>query len=836
MHKNELMRLKHILLLSFLHFSISTLCAQISNALVLDGCTNYFQVTDNDLLDHDQVLSIECWVQPNCDDGNKILVGKEWCDGDYGYYLSVIEGRLLWSFSKNGFCSPTSVQNRIQTIDVVIPTDVFTHVAVVHSQTEVKLFVNGLELQTEYDIGSFGQIFNSSEPLRIGAYKKVSGTISNHFSGLIDEVRVWNIALDEPLINQRKDIPLAGNEDGLVLYFDMEDTGQGNTLTLENHALSPVADATPMGTLSNKPFTIFHEDYDDNLFDLGNDIIACDPNTLLTTGVENYKSIEWSTGETSESINVNAIGQYSVLMETELCKFYMDTIWVNPGTLMSDESYETCEGNPYIYNGVELDAGTTTDFPFTSIFGCDSIVTVTINSTSNYRDTIYGEACFEEFYTYNGSMIAAGNTEIFDLNSISNCDSTIVVIVEELDTSIDFVEFDICDNELLEYEGMELEAGETIQLDFINSVGCDSTIFVVVSGFPSYSENIDFYICPDDSIFYAGQYLFPNSFQEYSFTTFQGCDSIEQINVFELGTIPIPLNFQVCPSETIDYNGSTYGAGTSETFTFQSSQGCDSLVELTVAASPDFTFNYETDTICYNQQGAFIIPGIQGQSAPYSYSIDGVNFQSENEFTQLTGGDYTIYVQDNNNCVKTIDATIPVHERITVEIANTTLTCENSTTTISPTIVSGNLEDISFIWPNGLTGDSFVANQVGNYVLEVNNTCENLMVNFEVDSEATNLENFVYIPNCFSPNGDGINDKFVISPSYDAIINSFEIHIFSRWGEEIYQSFDYTESWDGKMKNGIFKPGVHTWWMRIDVTHCGLREVLFKDGGIMVVH
>ena len=67
----------------------------------------------------------------------------------------------------------------------------------------------------------------------------------------------------------------------------------------------------------------------------------------------------------------------------------------------------------------------------------------------------------------------------------------------------------------------------------------------------------------------------------------------------------------------------------------------------------------------------------------------------------------------------------------------------------------------------------------------------------------------VYIPNAFSPDGDGVNDNFNIS--YNNNINPFPIshfvlHIFDRWGEEIFQSNDISRGWDGK-KNGNDCPG-----------------------------
>jgi gliding motility-associated-like protein len=67
--------------------------------------------------------------------------------------------------------------------------------------------------------------------------------------------------------------------------------------------------------------------------------------------------------------------------------------------------------------------------------------------------------------------------------------------------------------------------------------------------------------------------------------------------------------------------------------------------------------------------------------------------------------------------------------------------------------------------------------------------------------------NRIFIPNAFSPDGDGINDNFNISYNNNPFpISHFVLHIFNRWGEEIFQSTDITYGWDGK-KNGKDCPG-----------------------------
>ena len=63
-----------------------------------------------------------------------------------------------------------------------------------------------------------------------------------------------------------------------------------------------------------------------------------------------------------------------------------------------------------------------------------------------------------------------------------------------------------------------------------------------------------------------------------------------------------------------------------------------------------------------------------------------------------------------------------------------------------------------------------------------------------------------YIPNAFTPDGDGLNDLFFAKGlNFDE--STFEIYIYNRWGKQVYQSFDFKEGWDGNdYKTGIECP------------------------------
>jgi gliding motility-associated-like protein len=57
----------------------------------------------------------------------------------------------------------------------------------------------------------------------------------------------------------------------------------------------------------------------------------------------------------------------------------------------------------------------------------------------------------------------------------------------------------------------------------------------------------------------------------------------------------------------------------------------------------------------------------------------------------------------------------------------------------------------------------------------------------------------ITIPNLFTPNGDGINDLFLVSAEG---ITQFEIQFFDRWGDLVFNSKSIDVSWDGKNSNG----------------------------------
>jgi len=68
-----------------------------------------------------------------------------------------------------------------------------------------------------------------------------------------------------------------------------------------------------------------------------------------------------------------------------------------------------------------------------------------------------------------------------------------------------------------------------------------------------------------------------------------------------------------------------------------------------------------------------------------------------------------------------------------------------------------------------------------------------------------------YIPNAFTPNGDGLNDNFRIVGLPPENITRFNMQIFNRWGQVVFSTSNILEAWDGKMAGEICPEGDYVW-------------------------
>ena len=72
----------------------------------------------------------------------------------------------------------------------------------------------------------------------------------------------------------------------------------------------------------------------------------------------------------------------------------------------------------------------------------------------------------------------------------------------------------------------------------------------------------------------------------------------------------------------------------------------------------------------------------------------------------------------------------------------------------------------------------------------------------------------LYVPNIFTPNGDGKNDYFSVTTS--SPLKYFQIFIFDRWGNEVFSADQIDFKWNGKFHDKILLPGVYTYLITVE--------------------
>jgi gliding motility-associated-like protein len=145
--------------------------------------------------------------------------------------------------------------------------------------------------------------------------------------------------------------------------------------------------------------------------------------------------------------------------------------------------------------------------------------------------------------------------------------------------------------------------------------------------------------------------------------------------------------------------------------------------------------------------------------------------------------------------------------------------CNGQSVLLQPTIQSSSA--VLYLWQNGSSNSSLVVTQPGQYTLAVSNYCGTRSDDIKVAQGVCRL----YIPSAFSPNGDGINDVF--KAEYGENVTSFQLEIYNRWGQKIFQSKNISDGWDGTF-NGTLQPtGLYIWIIRHKETN-NIKENLLK--------
>ena len=273
--------------------------------------------------------------------------------------------------------------------------------------------------------------------------------------------------------------------------------------------------------------------------------------------------------------------------------------------------------------------------------------------------------------------------------------------------------------------------------------------------------------------------------------------------------------------------------------------GCTAEATITLDAPPGIVANFTANSPpCFGDPtGTLVIDTISGGAAPYEYSLNGEFFNSIATLPFVVNtvepGNYTLTVQDANDCFTEISANVPDAQQLVL-----TLGPDEEIKLGEEKLLEGlvNFEVASALWspPDSLSApDSIITiaspQQTTTYTLTAVDA--NGCVISDAITLFVNRERSVYIPNIFTPNEDGVNDFFGIFGGKDVVqIKTFQI--FDRWGNLVYQSGsafppnDMSYGWDGTFNGKLMNPAVFVYYAELEFAD-GETEIYKGDVTLM---
>lgn len=204
----------------------------------------------------------------------------------------------------------------------------------------------------------------------------------------------------------------------------------------------------------------------------------------------------------------------------------------------------------------------------------------------------------------------------------------------------------------------------------------------------------------------------------------------------------------------------------------------------------------------------------------YEWSSDPAGFSSTEPnpiVTPVVNTTYSVSVFDGFSTTSG-NTTVGIYPQPEISLGDTILLYSGSTVTLWAT------PDMqSYFWSNGSDSQGLSVDEQGDYWVEVKdwNSCTN--------SDTVYVKVFeYYIPNAFTPNGDGLNDIFRVVGQYRDI--NFSMHIYNRWGQLVFQSSDIDQGWDGTFRNQTAESDTYVWILQVDF----LGEDIITNGDVVL--
>ncbi len=220
--------------------------------------------------------------------------------------------------------------------------------------------------------------------------------------------------------------------------------------------------------------------------------------------------------------------------------------------------------------------------------------------------------------------------------------------------------------------------------------------------------------------------------------------------------------------------------------------------------------------------GSIVVDSVLGGTPSYLFAIDSSAWTAQNSFTDLFPGTYQLKIQDATGCEWDTTLLIVSQPELLIDLGEDEEIQLGCALELEVQINFPPEQIDTIIWTpeQNCPGcfiqiDTLLNTQAYSVQVIDKNGCT------KTDRKVVSVrkERLVYIPNVFSPNGDGFNDIFrvYIGKGVKKVKN---FSLFNRWGAVLYEARDFypdqSTSWDGRMNGQESPNGIYVYYFEIE--------------------
>ena len=495
-------------------------------------------------------------------------------------------------------------------------------------------------------------------------------------------------------------------------------------------------------------------------FTLPNDTVLCQGENLNVSIEENYPIYNWSNGENGPSITLNEAGTYSLETILGNCSFTDElTIQIQELPVVElGRDTTICDGQ-----NILLSVEENPDWGYAWSTG-ENANSINVSSDGTYTVTITGEnACVVS----DTIMLGVDPLPIFNLpNDTTICEGANITIgIDEI-----YPNYSWSTGQSTPMIIVDVEDSYTLQTQLGNCTYSDN-INISVQQLPIIDLGGDTTICEMQSI------VLDATTADAVYTWNNGV-TVPSIEVGQEGFYSVDVEVNGCQSSA--------------------------SINLEVAPSPVFELGEDLD-LCEGEMTTLTIVTDNDWIVEWNTgSTDASITVSESSVFQATS--------QLGQCIFQDDIAVTFHEIPQFELGEDFTKCEDNSV-----LLSVDLENVDVIWQDGSIGSDYDVDIGGIYSAEVTSEfgCTSTDM-IEIDDRTCSSFS-IYMPNAFSPNQDGQNDFYLVGFSEGIVISDFEMEIYNRWGNQVFQTNVADEGWDGKI--GLLSAEDATYIARVQITY-----------------